>query len=40
MCPEYMVCEIQKCTEKPYGKESHSNIKMFILLQKGGDGGL
>ena len=32
MCPEYMVCEIQKCKQKPYGKESHSNIKMFILL--------
>ena len=31
MCPEAMVCEIQKCKQKPYGKESYSTIKMFIL---------
>ena len=30
MCPEAMVCEIQKCKQKPYGKESYSTIKMFI----------
>ena len=31
MCPEDTFCEIQTCKLKPYGKESYSNSKMFIL---------